>query len=270
MLNAEQVGIHPQVAHDQEPLSYSLYLRVPELLQLQSPLARSAARDEMLFIIVQQVQELWFKQILHDLHTVIASLQTGHILLALPLIKRINLILEALADEVGILATMPPQEFHLFRHVLSPASGFESEQFRELEMVSGLNDATFRKLLANHMDLDRLDADWPQNLHDAFLELLKPIDPDPAAAVSLIYSSVTTYPELYMLAEALSEYEVLFGQWRFSHIKLVERTIGGHMPGTAGSSGAGYLGKTLTYRFFPELWEARNRLTAQASDDRPG
>jgi len=266
MLKEEQGVKHPDTT--QQPLSYGLYLRVPELLQLQTPMGSPPARDELLFIIVQQVQELWFKQVLNDLRIVIAGLQRGDILGTLPMLNRINVIIRTLRDEVGVLETMPPQEFHKFRHVLSPASGFESEQFRELELASGLDDPTFRKLLAKHMDLDGLAREWPITLHDAFLDLLKPIDPDPSAAVARIYDNAQSYPEMFLLAEALSEYEVLFCEWRFRHIKLVERTIGDHMPGTAGSSGAGYLGKTLTYRFFPELWAARNRLTAQVSPHR--
>lgn len=270
MLNGEHEEEHPDTIHAVHgPLTYGLYLRVPELLQLQTPLGIPPARDEMLFIVVQQVQELWFKQILNDLRIVIDSLQQGNILWALPLLARINLIVRTLRNEVGVLETMPPQEFHRFRHVLSPASGFESEQFRELEMASGLAEPTFRKLLAKHMDLDRLGSAWPVTLHDVFLDLLEPIDPDPVAAVACIYDNAHRHPELYLLAEALSEYDVLFSEWRFHHIKLVERTIGDHMPGTAGSSGAGYLGKTLNYRFFPELWAARNRLTAQAPSVRP-
>jgi tryptophan 2,3-dioxygenase len=250
--------------HEAEPLSYGSYLRVPELIDLQTPLKEPPVHDEMLFIIVQQAQELWFKQVLHELRSVIGLLEAKEFPEAVRLLGRVNRILNVVCDEVTILETMPPQEFHRFRRVLTTSSGFESEQFRELELASGLSDSTFLKLIEKQMDLKHLRARWPKSLHEAFLDVLATFDPDPVEAVVRIYNEYLARPELFALAEALSEYEVVFSEWRFRHVKLVERTIGDRMPGTAGSSGVGYLGKTLNYRFFPELWEARNRLTAQA------
>ena len=259
MLNVEQAG-PAQGAHDL-PLTYGSYLRVPELLSLQTPLGPSDAHDEMLFIIVQQVQELWFKQILFEMHRTIASLDNGDIMGALHLLKRINAIMRVLGDEVDVLAAMPPYDFGRFRNVLSASSGLESVQFRELEYASGLREPTLLKIIEKHMDVQQFRSAWPRSLHDAFCGLLAEVNEDVVAAVVEIYSKSSLYPHLFMLAETLSEYEVLFCQWRFLHVKLVERTIGDNMPGTAGSSGAGYLGKTLGYRFFPELWAARNILT---------
>ncbi|MEO8285741.1 MAG: tryptophan 2,3-dioxygenase family protein [Chloroflexota bacterium] len=244
-----------------EPLTYGSYLRVPELLSLQSPLGNPLVHDEMLFIIVQQVQELWFKQMMFDLKAVIASLEQRNILEAVRYLSRVTRIIQAVAAEVDILATMPPREFHGFRRVLTPSSGFESLQFRELEFVSGLNDPTFLKLMDKYIGLDGLRARWPVTLREAAYAVLAVVDADPTAAWTAIYNDKQLYPEMFLLAEALSEYEVYFGDWRFHHIKLVERTIGDHVPGTAGSAGAGYLGRTLQYRFFAELWEARNRVT---------
>jgi tryptophan 2,3-dioxygenase len=249
--------------HEQkEPLTYGSYLRVPELLSLQTQLGPPDARDEMLFIVVQQAQELWFKQILHELSRVVGLLGGGELAEAVRLIRRVNQILGVLTDEVIVLETMPPGEFHKFRHVLVMSSGFESEQFRELELASGLEDPTFLKVMAKYIDLDAARLRWKQTLRTAFLGCLEGIDRDPVNALVRIYDEPTRNPELFALAEVLSEYEVGFAAWRFHHIKLVQRTIGDHVPGTAGSSGVGYLGKTLTYYFFPELWEARNRLTA--------
>jgi tryptophan 2,3-dioxygenase len=232
------------------PLTYGSYLRVPELLALQSPLSLPTVHDEMLFIIVQQAQELWFKQVLYELQAIIGLLDGGSLLDAARLITRVNGIFGVLGSEVDVLATMPPLEFGRFRGVLSTSSGFESEQFRELELASGLSDATFFKVIDKYMDGAALRARWPRTLAEAFRGVLAGLHPDPVAA-------------LVLLAEALSEYEVRFQEWRFHHVKLVERVIGDRSPGTAGSAGSGYLGKTLTYRFFPELWEARNRLMAQ-------
>ncbi len=246
------------------PLTYGSYLRVPELLALQSPLSLPTVHDEMLFIVVQQAQELWFKQVLYELQTIIGLLDEGDLLDAARLIRRANAIFGVLGTEVDILATMPPLEFGRFRGVLSTSSGFESEQFRELELASGLDDPTFFKVIDKYMDGAALRARWPRTLAGAFRDVLTGLNPDPVAALVCVYGTSAAHPELFLLAEALSEYEVRFQEWRFHHVKLVERVIGDRSPGTAGSAGSGYLGKTLTYRFFPELWEARNRLTAQS------
>src|SRR5205814_5680708 len=104
-------------------------------------------------------------------------------------------------------------------------------------------------------------AQWPTSLHQAMCDALATVDPDPTNALVKVYKDRPAHPQLFWLVEALSEYEVLFSEWRVHHIKLVERTIGDLSPGTAGTAGSGYLGKTLSYKFFPELWEARNRLT---------
>ena len=244
------------------PLTYGTYLRVPELLDLQSPLSLPTAHDEMLFIIVQQAQELWFRQILHEWRTVIDLLDGGVIPEATRLITRVNRIMAVLTGEVAILETMPPLEFARFRGILSSSSGFESEQFREVELASGLRDPTFLQLIIKHMDGPGLHARWPRTLADAFRAALAPLDPDPVAALVRIYGDPSYDSARFALAEALTAYEIGFQGWRFAHIKLVERVIGDRSAGTAGSAGSGYLGKTLTYRFFPELWTARNQLTA--------
>jgi tryptophan 2,3-dioxygenase len=265
MLNGELKQGEPEAGGEREPLTYGAYLRVPEILSLQTPLGDPPVHDEMLFIIVQQVQELWFKQILFELKSIVGLLQERDIAEAIRLITRVNHIIRAVASEVDILAMMPPREFHRFRHVLTPSSGFESHQFRELELASGLNDPTFLKVMDKYLGLADLNERWPVTLREVAYSLLSQVAKDPTEAWTLIYNDAKRYPELFALAEALSEYEVYFGEWRFHHIKLVERTIGDHVPGTAGSSGAGYLGKTLQYRFFPELWEARNRVTQMNS-----
>jgi tryptophan 2,3-dioxygenase len=247
------------------PLTYGEYLRVPELTTLQSPLSSPEAHDELLFIIVQQVQELWFKQQLHELRAIITCLDAGALLEAIRLLGRVNRLLWLLGEEVALLETMPPQEFLRFRGVLSAASGLESQQFREVELASGLGDPTFLKVIGAHMDVPAMQARWPRSLHTAFVDALAPLDPDPVLALMAIYDAPQAHAALYLLAEALSEYEVRFSEWRFHHVKVVERAIGDRSTGTAGSSGGGYLARTLAYRFFPELWEARNRLTARAT-----
>src|SRR5262245_2296908 len=140
------------IEQGEAPLSYGEYLRIPELLELQTPLKEPPAHDEMLFIVVQQIQELWFKQVLYEMETLVPALDRGDIMAALPLVQRVNRIIQTLGDEVIVLESMPPQEFQLFRDVLTTGSGFESEQFRELELASGLADPTFLKLIGKHMD----------------------------------------------------------------------------------------------------------------------
>ncbi len=245
------------------PLTYGTYLRVPELLALQSPLSLPTVHDEMLFIVVQQAQELWFKQILHELEAVITHLDAGAVLEATRLVARVNTILRVLSAEVEVLETMPPLEFQRFRGVLSTSSGFESEQFRELEYASGLRDPTFLKVVERHVDIGAARARWPRSLADAFRAALEGVAPDAVEALVAVYTTPTLHQPLFGLAEALSEYEVRFQEWRFHHIKLVDRVIGDRAAGTGGSAGSGYLGRTLGYRFFPELWEARNALTAE-------
>jgi tryptophan 2,3-dioxygenase len=258
MLNAEQKKGHEAPA---QPFTYGDYLRVPEMLALQTPLKEPPAHDEMLFIIVQQAQELWFKQILHEMHVIIDLIERDALMEAVRLLHRVNRILAVMGQEVTVLETMPPQEFQKFRHVLTTSSGLESEQFRELEMASGLDDPTFLKLIERFLDVGALRAKWPVSVRDAFRGALERVDRQHVDALVKVYNDPTAHMELYWLAEALSEYEVLFSEWRFHHIKLVERTIGDNSSGTAGTSGSGYLGKTMAYKFFPELWEARNRLT---------
>lgn len=259
MLNVEQEG--PATGAHDAPLTYGSYLKIPELLQLQRPLGPPDAHDEMLFIIVQQAQELWFKQILFEFKSIIPLLSDGDIVAALRLLNRVNVIARVLVNEVELLEQMPPQEFGRFRHLLAPSSGFESEQFRELEYASGLREHTFIRLLETHGYIEQFRSEWPSSLYDAFCGLLAQVGPEQVSVVAEVYRNNAAHPHLYMLAEALSEYEVLFSRWRFNHVKLVERAIGDSVPGTAGSSGAGYLGKTLSYRFFPALWAARNIIT---------
>ena len=116
-------------------------------------------------------------------------------------------------------------------------------------------------MLDKHMGMTELDKRWPVKPEAGSLSDAEGSLDDPTEAWTAIYDDTELYPTLFALAEALSEYEVYFGVWRFKHIKLVDRTIGSHVPGTGGSAGSGYLQKTLQYRFFPELWEARNRVT---------
>lgn len=242
-------------------LTYGSYLRVPELLELQSALADPPVRDELLFIIGQQAQELWFKQMLFDLRTVIELLEQHSLLTAVRLLGRINRVLVLLGAETALLETLPPDEFHRFRAVLKSASGFESQQFRELELASGLRDEQYLKMVGKFVDLPAVVARWPVSLRDAFLAVLSDAGSEPLSVLVELYDDPDARPDLHALADALSEYELRFQEWRFRHFQLVERVIGDRSPGTGGSAGSAYLLHTLSYRFFPELWEARNVLS---------
>ena len=244
-------------------LTYGAYLRVPELLALQSPLRRPAVHGEMLFIVVQQAQELWFKQILHELRLAIDLLQGNELPEATHVLDRVDRIMHVLCEEVEILESLPPIEFQAFRGLLKTASGFESEQFRELELASGLRRAAHLKLAERLADVPAIVARWPVSLHDAFLLVVARIGPEPIEVLVDVYAHPSDHADVYRLAEALSDYEMRFREWRFHHMTLVQRVIGDEAPGTGGSPGSRYLQQTLDYHFFPELWEARNRLLAR-------
>lgn len=246
-----------------DPLTYGRYLRIPELTDLQNPLAEPPVHDEMLFIIGQQAEELWFKQILFDLRIAVDGMRDGELDATISLLDRINRILRVLAAETEILESIPPAQFQRFRGVLKAASGLESEQFRELELASGLRDDARLKLASRLLDLPAVLARWPLSLRDALNATLGSVAADPVDAVVAIYSAPDRYPQLYRLCEALSEYDLRLQGWRFHHLQVVERVIGDRSPGTAGSAGSAYLFRTLAVHFFPALWEARNRLTAQ-------
>lgn len=244
-----------------ERLTYGRYLRVPELLSLQTPLSEPQVHGEMLFIITQQSQELWFKQILHELRTVIRLLESRELPEATHILDRVDRMLRVLGEEIEILEGLPPAEFQQFRGKLETASGFESKQFRELELASGLDDPDYLRMVSRFVDLEEVGRRWPKSLQFVFLEVVRDVDADPIEALVRIYADPSAYADHYRLAEAVSDYEIRFSKWRFHHIELVLRVIGDRSPGTGGSTGGVYLAKTLQYRFFPELWEARNRLT---------
>jgi tryptophan 2,3-dioxygenase len=241
-------------------LTYGEYLMVPRLLELQRPLATPPVHGEMLFVVVQQIQELWFKQILHELPLIIDLCNRRELAEASYVLDRVDRILHALCEQVEILEDLPPLEFQQFRAHLKSASGFESEQFRELEIASGLRDEGYLRFAGRLADVDAILARWPVSLRDAFDCVLDTVHSSHTEALVQLYNHPSDYPDIYRLAESLSTYELRFREWRFHHLQLVTRIIGDRTAGTAGSPGHPYLVKTLEYRFFPELWEARNLL----------
>lgn len=277
-----------------EALSYGGYLRVPELLTLQEARSDPAQHDETLFIVIHQVYELWFKQLLHEVDAVLAHLRADEVLAASRLLRRCTEIQRVLIAQIKVLETMTPMDFLAFRDHIMPASGFQSVQFRELEAVSGLKDPRFLRAPGlSEGETARLRARMEgDTLPDVFEALLRrrgfdvpadePGDDEDARQVKhrtrlgslmRIYREAEQHYTLFLLVESLIEYDENFLLWRFRHVQMVERVIGAR-PGTGGSEGAGYLKSTLDRRFFPELWELRGYLgipgsTGPASPERP-
>jgi tryptophan 2,3-dioxygenase len=265
----------PPVVKD-APVTYTSYLRVRELVSLQQPLSEPPHHDEMLFIVIHQVYELWFKQLLHEVDAAIRSLEAGRVLEVHKVFKRVTAIQRVLIEQIQVLETMTPQDFEVFRSRLNPASGFQSWQFRALEITSGLHDDRYLVFHeadpAVHATLQRrLEG---RTIWDAFVSLLRRRGfdvpdraPEPGSddservvqALKAIYDRAHDHYDLYLTCELLVDYDELFQVWRFCHVEMVERTIGARK-GTGGSSGAKYLRSTLKKRFFPELWEVRSRL----------
>jgi tryptophan 2,3-dioxygenase len=272
---------------DGEQLTYSAYLRVPELISLQHPQSTPEHHDEMLFIIIHQTYELWFKQLLHELDAVIINLReaasndsrTEHhdaVYEAARLLRRCTEIARVLVEQFTILETMLPTHFLAFRGKLRPASGFQSEQFREIEFLCGLKD---EKMLRYHEPTPEMHAKLERrlrepSLRDVFFEVLASLGVMPelkpeatdeekfkarAEAILAVYRDERGHRDWIDVCERLTEFDELIVSWRLRHIQMVERTIG-VKPGTGGSSGASYLKVTLDKKFFPELWAARSLL----------
>jgi tryptophan 2,3-dioxygenase len=316
------------LAHSE--LSYGSYLKLPQLTELQTLLSDPPQHDELLFIVIHQVYELWFKQLLHELDAVTARLEADEPLGAQRLLMRCIEIERVLIAQLKVLETMTPNDFLTFRDRLMPASGFQSAQFRCIEAVCGV---------PSERHLESFAADSPEHamlrariegpkIVDGFYALLRrrgfdlpeslpangrgssprtgtdassndpshdpsdassndpsdasshehtdasranaqtsPPGADPARErrireLARIYQSPDDHYSLFLLAEALVEFDEMFTLWRIHHVQMVERMIGAK-PGTGGSEGVGYLRRTLGQKFFPELWELRSVLGKQ-------
>jgi tryptophan 2,3-dioxygenase len=237
-------------------LSYGTYLRLLELLQLQSGL--SEEHDELLFIVAHQAYELWFKVVLHELAGARSRIDVDDIFYARHLLRRVYVIEKLLVEQIEVLETMSPQDFLAFRSQLAPASGFQSVQFREIEFLSGLKEPGYlARIEATPDEMSRLRRRLEEkSLADAFRALVKRRGSPPLRD---IYVFRERHSDLFELCEALIDHDETFALWRARHVLMVERQIGGK-PGTGGSSGAEYLRSTLGKRFYPELWEARSQL----------
>jgi tryptophan 2,3-dioxygenase len=257
-----------RVSEEEGPLSYGTYLRVPELLSLQSPLADPPAHDEMLFIIVHQAFELWFKEMLFELESIRDRMFAGDSHRAHHELARVHTIERLLVQQIEVIETMLPQDFLAFRSNLDPASGFQSVQFREIEFLSGLKKESYLHVAETEDEKYRLKRRFTEpSIWDAFCRLLEasglpmPQDDEEARRTSLIKMARDrdAFPDLFAVSEALVSHDELFSLWRARHVLMVIRQIGSK-PGTGGSSGASYLMTTLEKRFYPELWEIRSSL----------
>jgi tryptophan 2,3-dioxygenase len=262
-------------------VTYSTYLAVDELLAIQRPLSSGPdgrpEHDELLFIVIHQVYELWFKQLLHELAEVQRTLETGDTDTSLHLLNRILKILKTLVAQVDVLETMTPLQFLSFRDRLESASGFQSAQFREVESVLGLRE---RSSPAAHPEGSvaraRIEAAqarrsvWGSFLlylaargHDLAADVLArdpTLPPEPDERVQEVLLAVyRTDADAALVAERLVDLDEGVQEWRYRHVKMVERTIGTKR-GTGGSAGVEYLRRTLFQPVFPDLWEIRGRL----------
>jgi len=258
-------------------VTYASYLKVDELLSLQQPRSAGPEHDEILFIVVHQVYELWFKELLHELDRVAQLLTDDHTHRAQHTLKRILTILKVMVAQLDILETMTPLEFLSFRERLEAASGFQSDQFRQIEFALGRkHEAAIARFPDGSRARTALARRFGEpTLWDAFLHYLArekyavppaqlsrdvtaPIGPSEAIQRILIdvYHTDTKNAEL---CERLVDLDEGIQEWRYRHVKMVERTIGAK-PGTGSSAGAAYLRTTLGEPLFPDLWEIRTRL----------
>jgi len=259
------------------PVTYSSYLKLDELLSLQQPVSDGPEHDEMLFIVIHQVYELWFKELLHEVDYLGVRFARQDAPRALHTLKRILTILKVVVAQIDVLETMTPLEFLSFRERLESGSGFQSYQFRELEFVLGAkNAAALDRYAAGSAPRARLERRLREPaLWDAFLRFLaakghpiprealerdvtRPVAPVPALHPVLI-EIYRRDPVLASLCERLVDLDEGVMEWRYRHVKMVQRTIGTKR-GTGGSDGAAYLMTTLHRPMFPDLWEIRTEL----------
>jgi len=249
-------------------LSYGSYLRLAALLDQQVPESRPPAHDELLFITIHQVYELWFQQLLHELGDARDRMLAGEDHAPRLRLQRAHAVERVLVEQVDVLETMTPQDFLAFRALLAPASGFQSVQFREIEFLSGAKDPAYLDRLgdASSSERERMARRLAEpSLWDGFVVLLSKAGFDVTtedsrrAALLAISADRTAYGPLWDLAEALVEHDSMFARWRSRHVLMVERQIG-TKSGTGGSTGAPYLRRRLDLRFFPELWDLRSYL----------
>ncbi|MFM8192212.1 MAG: tryptophan 2,3-dioxygenase [Actinomycetota bacterium] len=255
-------------------LTYSSYLKVDELLKLQQPLSDGPEHDELLFIVIHQTYELWFKEMIHEYKAAQKSLEAGDTHYALAILGRIRTIMKICVAQIDILETMTPLQFNSFRDRLGASSGFQSAQFREVEAILGRRDS---RAASHLMPGDRAKVEALMKSPSLWDSALKYVHSRgftvPNSILNRDYSqhyqpSLEVQnallnlhredPEAALVCERLVDIDEGLQEWRYRHVKMVERTIG-HKTGTGGSSGAEYLASTLFKPVFPDLWEIRSQ-----------
>lgn len=255
-------------------ITYTNYLKIDELIGLQELKSSPEEHDEMLFIIIHQTYELWFKQILHEFGKLRTELEAGNTWTAVKTLRRILTIMKTLVSQVDILETMTPLEFNSFRSFLGQSSGFQSLQFREMEILCGLRLPLMieaHKDNQKHVEILRSRME-ERTIWESFgMYLTKkgfPVQPKRENDTGLLYEPseeiqqtlikvMQEEPELAIVCELLVDFDEGLQEWRYRHVKMVERTIG-RKKGTGGSEGVKYLQKTINHAIFPDLWAIRS------------
>ncbi|MCM3758903.1 tryptophan 2,3-dioxygenase [Sporosarcina aquimarina] len=274
-LNLDQEDIHTDFKKD---MTYGEYLHLDQILSSQERL--SGHHDEMLFIIIHQVSELWMKLTLHELTAAIDAIDKGEMQSAFKKLARVTKIQSQIIQAWDVLSTMTPAEYLEFRDSLGKASGFQSYQYRLIEFALGYKSSHILKIYEKDAEVHAMlkDALNQPSIYDVAIRALSKAgfainpelldrdfsvtyagDPTVELAWEAVYRDVDKYWNLYQLAEKLVDVEDWLQQWRFRHMKTVERIIG-FKTGTGGSSGVNYLRHVLDHRFFPELWDLRTKL----------
>ena len=257
-------------------LTYASYLQLDTLLGLQEPRSTPPEHDEMLFIVIHQVYELWFKELLHEIEKVKRDFSEGDLFGAIQTWKRVRTIMKTLVQQLDILETMSPMSFSAFRDRLDTASGFQSYQFREFEFVMGFKRPHMLKYAVGPVALAALEKRLAEpSVMDHFYDFLArqgvaipnelreqprtSADHPNEAIQRALLNLYATRPELAILFESMTDLDEGFQEWKYRHVKLVERTIG-NKRGTGGSMGVEFLKQSLFQPLFPDLWAIRHEL----------
>ena len=259
-------------------LNYDSYLKVGELLELQQEVSDPPHHDEMFFIIIHQASELWFKEILHETKILKLAFREQKISKVLKALRRIVAIMDLLVKQIAMISTLTPVEFAGFRDKLTPASGFQSSQFRIIEYTYGIRNPFFIKFFQSvpetfsHLSkiqkepsvyddclycLKEMGYDIPDEIINRDFSQDREMNDGVIEILKNIYENPQNNFHLVLLFETMLDFDEKMKQWRSTHVTAVSRTIG-MKKGTGGSSGFDFLQQRIFYHFFPELWEVRN------------
>jgi tryptophan 2,3-dioxygenase len=258
-------------------LTYASYLKLDQLLNLQQPRSAPVEHDEMLFIISHQAYELWFKLQLHELDKIKCDFITNQLYGAIATFKRARTVMKVMVEQIDILETLTPMSFNSFRNRLDTASGFQSSQFREFEFVLGykrpdmlhyqeLGTPAYERLIRRLNEPSVVDCFYrfleqhgvaiPADVRQRDLTMPSAPNEEVEDGILRLYKSK---PDLEILFELMTDFDEGFQEWRYRHIKLVERSIGSKK-GTGGSLGVDFLKKSLFHPVFHDLWAIRHKL----------